>query len=337
MKRLGIAVVSIACAASCAAEGMEPEPSSLPPVSLDSFDVLDTFSPAEPRDELSPLDPAEQIEIVAYGQHIAGLAVDAGSLYVVTPGNPGATPDTIRAIRTWTGSATILGHAIETGSMVTDASYVYFTDVERSAVMRARKVGGDPVVVAGTEVQPYAIAVHDGRLFWTTLAGELVTATDKGDARGVLVADAGMGLAIAANADYVAWFDAEAGEVKLAKISNPVPRAIAKVGGLDALAMDATHVYWIDRDAGAIVRASLASGATETVAVADGAAITSMALDSAAVFWTQSDGQVLRVTKTGGAPLQIAAEQSGPAHVALFEGYVYWANVDAGTVLRFER
>lgn len=108
------------------------------------------------------------------------LAIDAGYVYFTTPGG-------VTRISKATGTLSIvaanvdMGPADSAGSVgnqpiAVDAVRVYFASQRQGNVLACPLAGcsGDPTVLAENQPAPYAIAVDDGAVYWTTLRGNAV-------------------------------------------------------------------------------------------------------------------------------------------------------------------
>jgi sugar lactone lactonase YvrE len=78
--------------------------------------------------------------------------------------------------------------------------------------------------------------------------------------------------------------------------------------------------------------AGVCSPSPEILATRDGE-LRGIAVDDMAVYWSES-GAIIRQLKSGGAPIVLAKTKALAWHLALDEGYIYWAESDSGTVAR---
>ena len=63
--------------------------------------------------------------------------------------------------------------------MALDATHVYWTSFGNGTVNRAPKAGGEVVVLANGQNQPYDVTVDATHVYWTTLAGGTVMRVPK--------------------------------------------------------------------------------------------------------------------------------------------------------------
>ncbi len=171
--------------------------------------------------------------------------------------------------------------------------------------------GGQPIVVASLQDEPYAIAVDGENIYWTNKGGNQVMRLKKaaGPSQPDVIADlvdGGSPFGLAINGSSVFWTNATNGEILMTSIDGGVPliRATMQTEPFN-IAVDASGMYWTSNGgAGQVHKEPLAGSMDEFEwVISEQAGATGIKLDSEFAYWTNnscSSNCVLRVPLDGG-------------------------------------
>jgi hypothetical protein len=185
------------------------------------------------------------------------------------------------------------------------------TGMHTGQVMSAPKDGGMPMPLRMNQNFPSSIAVESGKLYWTEMAGGLVSsctvAMGCSDYAQILGGQKNPDQ-IAVDASYFFVTDngmnatSGDGSVVRAKLDGTMATTLAGARVFPrGIAVDATYVYWVDFGVaaadGTVNRVPIAGGAVEPLATGQGQPI-GIAVDDTAIYWTNNGtGQIVRLAK----------------------------------------
>ncbi len=137
-----------------------------------------------------------------------------------------------------------------------DGTYLYWADASASSLVRQGTLATGKIVNdASGLATPWAVAVYNGEVFYTTLAGGTV---EKVPAGGGTVTTLSSGesspWAIAVDATGVYWTANGSGDVRTVPTTGGTVTNIATgQNGPRGIAIDSTPVYWCDDAAGTVM------------------------------------------------------------------------------------
>lgn len=150
-------------------------------------------------------------------------------------------------------------------------------------------------------------------------------------------------IAIAIDATYVYWLDADPQTVNRAKLDGTEPTQLAPSGPKPAgLALSATKIYWVNRGTsgmtdGKVMSAPIMAVMAPTALASGQAEPTAVAVDSSAVYWlTRGDGKVQRASLDGASPVTLQTLKR-PTAIALDAEKYYVTDSLLGRVIAFSK
>ncbi len=186
-----------------------------------------------------------------------------------------------------------------------------------------------PVVLAAGQSSPWAIALDDTNVYWTTDNSVATVPKDKSHAASTLARAQANPAAIAVDDAYVYWTNYDDGTVmRQEKTGDTSPELLASNQGRPSgLVVDDAAVYWVDTTHDRVLKLAKADPTGTIITLASGQ--TSpwlLAEDSAFLYWiTSRPSAVTRVAKDGSAPPQILAPALDQSYgVAVDDISVYW-------------
>ncbi|MCH9683693.1 MAG: hypothetical protein K0V04_19825 [Deltaproteobacteria bacterium] len=242
--------------------------------------------------------------------------------------------------------------------ITTDLQFVYFTDQERGTVERVQKGGGEGLVIAMDQAQPYDVAVADEHVFWTTFVGTgSVQRVVLPDGPPITIASDLYPRAIQTSGGFVYWttFDDLEGRVRRMPADGvgQTPETLVSVdGGVPSLFVEGPLVYFtahVTPDVGSFIEPPrrlplggvYAASSAAPTAFADLTELSTfeaqpwgVASSGNFVFWANGVGDPanlpdrLRSTAADGTaqPSTLAPGQTAPWGVAVDAQYVYWTD-----------
>jgi sugar lactone lactonase YvrE len=229
-------------------------------------------------------------------------------------------------------------------ALASDGAFVYFTARDSTkntgSVVKTPVAGGASIVLAEA-ADPYAIAVDDDSVYFTSYAtGEVSKVSKQGGAITVLTekdtsTSSAAGIAID---DTDVYFTSTAGIFRVAKSGGTTALFAKDTNGADAVVVDATHVYWLGRGTtselvGDVRKAAKSNGeVVETLGTAPlfrEGSTWSLAADEESLYLPdRRGGKVYRMAKSNGDVHLVADNAGHPFSLATDGQYVYWT--DAG-------
>ena len=209
------------------------------------------------------------------------------------------------------------GGTATTGSdfacLAVDAKNAYWANgqgkASGGAVYRVPTSGGAPILVAGAQDVPHAIASDNVHLFWANSAsGEIMRSEPDGKNVSVIVPGQNKPVWMALDATSVYWANAGDGSIwKADKDGNNANSIYAGAGAGHAgpVAVDANFVYFTNGSGGLVTKVPINGGPVVNVATSQIGA-RGIAVDSAFVYWTTLTA-VSKAPLGGGAPLNVAS------------------------------
>jgi hypothetical protein len=195
-------------------------------------------------------------------------------------------------------------------------------------------LGGDchqgrcaPVLVAGGETFPAALAVDDTNLYWTSASGALegLRSIPKAGGFPLSVAgfDGGRGVALATARGTVV-FTADDDTLWEGSRSTAARLVASGLGGAAGVAADSSATYVAARTAG-LVKKIVADGGSTTPLAGTQPDVTYVLVDAAGIYWAGYDSMTIGITRSGGgtaATAQFSIEK--PSSFAQDDQAVYW-------------
>lgn len=141
-------------------------------------------------------------------------------------------------------------------ALAVDATGIYFTDVQRGAVIQAPLAGGAPKDLVADSAQPLAIVLDEQNVYWADAYLGLIGKIAKtgGDSYAQVAGDQKGAAAIAIDSERVYWTHLPTGSIRSAAKGGGEVRVHATgQKGPVALAVDATTIYWVNNGGDAVM------------------------------------------------------------------------------------
>jgi hypothetical protein len=150
------------------------------------------------------------------------------------------------------GSTSVLVHGPVPSSIVTDGSFLYWTDLTDKSVKKCPIGGGVPVVLASGQKHPLALAVDDANVYWAdSEAGRILRCTKGGGIPFVLSSDQVEPTALAIDGTNLYWTDRKRGTIMRVALGGGTPiELVSGQDGPDSIAVDETAIYWANGGTG---------------------------------------------------------------------------------------
>lgn len=187
-----------------------------------------------------------------------------------------------------------------------------------------------------------AIAVHGGKVYWTSSADTTVRSipTAGGDVT-PLASDAGILFTIAANDTGVYWGygSTQSRIVRLAPGATS-PTLVAQKVRQTKIAVDQAHVYYFHQFYDTLMKAPIGGG--EAIKLSKNDPAHKVVVDAESIYWTSGNptgtlvgqGRVSRVPLAGGKPVVLADGLNWPAGIATDAENVYFTDQHDGKIMR---
>jgi hypothetical protein len=266
----------------------------------------------------------------------ASIAVDDNNVYWSEGGQTTDMAEIVRVPRTG-GQPVTLAHGA-TSSLVSDGSYVYFTDfldLPQRHVLRVPVDGGAVVTLAPAD-SPQCLTVDDQDVYWTDRGGVLKVA--KAGGATVTVAPPSQQIQHSIVVDQATVYWAANGVFRVSKdggaVGTLVDGASGTVGGpcrglaLSAGGLFASYYARVDAGGSALVRVPLAADAGGLTTLVSSGDPTMLVASSTDLFWT-GFGPMLDIHETpadGGPSTTLATPDVQSIHdiVCASDGTLYW-------------
>jgi hypothetical protein len=290
----------------------------------------------------------------------AAIAVGGGRVYWTTVGSDAVASGRIMAIPVGgvpDGGAPVVvasGQGSPDGIAVSRGGAYWTTErggtVEAVAVTDGGFVDAAPRALARGQSAPVGVAASSTGLYWANAgmsdAGGSVMAlaldVDAGSPIALATAQS-LPTSVALATGVLLWGTADA--VMSYSLRDGGAASVVAMASPTAVATDSVYVYWTERGTaanqyadGAVVRASLSTGATTTLATGQLVGV-SLAVDDESVYWTtpatpDGAGAILKVAVTGGAPTTLMSAAAPTGGIAVDGTSVYWtSSAQGGSVL----
>jgi hypothetical protein len=189
-----------------------------------------------------------------------------------------------------------------------------------TALLAGGCAGAGPTTLASGQLLPWAIAVRDGFVYWTTAQGTVMKVPSGGGTAVTLASGQLNPSSVAVDSENVYWTNSGSnpcqweatscassdGSLVKAPIGGGAPVTLA--AGLctpDSIALDATNVYAADPAAGTLLKVPIAGGAPVLLASAL-FNLKAIATDSTGVY-VNAGGAILQFPSAGGSPTTLAS------------------------------
>jgi hypothetical protein len=239
------------------------------------------------------------------------------------------------------------------GAIALDAAHIYWLNITWLARIDKNGAGTTPVHLTTTVAHPRALSVLSDRIYYGQLAEHptIKSLPLLGGAESAIADDWIGGGDFAVNGAEIYWtvFDSWLAMGRIMKSTTgggPSTVLAPDRWNPASLSVDAGYLYWTEYTdvnvmppaptLGGVVRASLATGAVETLYA--GHDISVIALDDLYVYFLNTgesgatNGSVLRVLKSGGAAETLASGIGGLSGIALDTSQVYFTSKTAQEV-----
>jgi formylglycine-generating enzyme required for sulfatase activity len=241
------------------------------------------------------------------------------------------------------------------GSIVVDATSVYWTSAGNGTVMKAPIGGGTLTTLASGQDNPSYIAIDATSVYWTCTGtsansyqdGAVMKVPIDGGSPTTLVSGQNNPNGIAVDATSVYWNNAgtnvnsyQDGTVMKVPIGGGAPSSLAS-SQYDprGIAVDATSVYWTnfsDNTYGTVMKVPTGGGTPTTLASGQNQPC-GIAVDATNVYWTNfanyAWAPVMQVPISGGVSTTVASNQNGSCGITVDAANVYWTTWSGGTVM----
>jgi len=236
-----------------------------------------------------------------------GIAASGGSVYWTNDVSSGPTANGFVMSAKGGALATIASAQWGPWGIAASGTNVFWTDTNGGTVMRGG-TGSAPVTLASGQMEPTAIAVYQGAVYWEVSGDTGANGAIMRLQGGVVQTVASVPSAdpsvlygtIAAGSTGVYWtedFPAHAGgggAVVFAPPSGGVKTLATEPTGAYGIAVDTQNVYWTTPTA--LVKMPLTGGCATTLATTPASyQALSVAVDSTSVYWTTA-GSVMKFT-----------------------------------------
>lgn len=245
--------------------------------------------------------------------------------------------------------AVMIGSATHAGYVRLDDEWVYATDNEGGNLVRVKKSGGNPQILAGN-VHPFGLSLSATHVYFTLFDapfGVRRVAKSGGNVDIIVEDDVGdVAFAGSNGSDSIAYSifgrdgDAAKTAVFVAPNANPADRRTVVSGelGIETVVIDGSDLFFGqngDNLDGAVWRASLAD--SKPAVKLSAVAARRLVVDANNVYFVSySSKALMAVPRAGGATttLATASELAAYADLATDGTYVYWATPKDGKILR---
>lgn len=314
----------------------------------------DAPAPDAPADGSADADghAASAVEVVALGDPgVTGIAVHSDGLYYVQPQAQAlyrvASADLGPTAR---GVPLIAGEGTLKDVVVTALDVFLSVDrPDNGCILRAKHDGSGVAVIQDYCTLKSHLVSSPGAVFGV--------GTDTGDVNGVWRVDVATaavsqiffglrtnggqilsGVAYGGTAIYVS--DQDTSKITTLASTNSLNDFATDQAVVD-MAADATTLYWIT-PSGAVRSLPTSEAGQTPRELAAVVAPRRIAVDDASLYVTTSglapsSGTLVRIAKDSGAKTELASGLANPSAITVDATYVYWANIDDGTIMRVAR
>jgi hypothetical protein len=220
--------------------------------------------------------------------------------------------------------------------IVTDGTYVYWTDTFHSDMRRAQVQGTSASELASNVGLPLAI---DSTSLYMFDSSSLIRADLDGNNSSVLAPNQANGRSVVVQNGYVYW--ATGNTVLSQLLTGSVAMSLASNRlGVRSLVADAAHLWWVEESpSGASSAIWWVNLPTGTPAQFSDVAALEIALDADYVYGTNpgtgaGDGTIFRLSKQAGQGFTVLATSQSPLDIAVDDTHVYWTTDPGALVMR---
>jgi hypothetical protein len=243
--------------------------------------------------------PPGVVSFPGAGTEVRGFAVGGDHIYLADAGG-----DRVRVVTISTKAVQdVATNQPAANAIALDNNYVYWTS--SSGIRRRTTQLTTGVENLFAQLDPYAIALNNGALYWVTLAGNVYSGSVTGGAATLLhqhhPASGSWGsvdLTIDAAAGDLYWSyaagatgDYDGGVFRVPLDGSAVETIASNGPRAESVRVFGPCVYWISTEAGsAAIRARQKAGGTAEDVASTGGRLRGLAIDDTAIFWVDSQG-----------------------------------------------
>ncbi len=239
-------------------------------------------------------------------------------------------------------------------NLVVDDQFVYWTnegtlvnDYHDGAIMKAAIDGGEPIVVAGDQPEPLAIAQDADNLYWTTSGGPNLMKMPKagGEVETLAPNIATWSITVDGSNIYALSFT---GQGLLSVPTNGDPPKVVYAPGAGNVAYDSKKLYFATGDKDGSLTGAAGSNILVSMPKAGGdltvltsslelpfARVDSLVLAAKSLYWGDSTRETVETVKLDGTGRRIiASDQHSVFGLGADSDYLYWTSDRQGGVLK---